>query len=79
MFNHRLKVISPYNHGSSKCERQIRTISEIIMKHLWHKGQMWPLFAMTAAYAMNTFALEALSSLSPFQLIFLRDPPNLMS
>ena len=23
MFNCRLKVISPYNHGSSKCERQI--------------------------------------------------------
>ena len=32
MLNCRLKVISPYNHGSSKCERQIRTISEIIMK-----------------------------------------------
>ena len=34
MLNCRLKVISPYNHGSSKCERQIRMISEIIMKHL---------------------------------------------
>ena len=54
-------------------------ISEIIMKHLWDKGQMWPLFAMTAAYAMNTFASEALSGLSPFQLVFLRDPPNLTS
>ena len=79
MLNCRLKVISPYNHGSSKCERQIRTISEIIMKHLWDKGQMGPLFTTTAAYAMNTFALEALSSLSPFQLVFLRDPPNLTS
>ena len=38
---------------------------------------MWPLFATTAAYAMNTFASEALSSFSPFQLIFLRDPPDL--
>ena len=26
---------------------------------------------------MNTFASEALSGLSPFQLVFLRDPPNL--
>ena len=69
-------MISSYNHGSSKCERQIRTISEIIMKHLWDKGQMWPLFAMTVAYTMNTFALEALSGLSPFQLVFLRDPPD---
>ena len=42
MLNCRLKVISPYNHGSSKCERQIKTISEIIVKHLWDKGQMWP-------------------------------------
>ena len=79
MLNCRLKVISPYNHGSSKCERQIKTISEIIVKHLWDKGQMWPLFATTAAYAMNTFALEALSGFSPFQLFFLRDPPDLTS
>ena len=77
MLNCRLKVISPYNHGSSKCKKQIRTISEIIMKHLWGKGQMWPLFATTAAYAMNTFTSEALSGLSPFQLVFLRDPPDL--
>ena len=79
MLNCRLKIISPYNHGSSKCERQIRMVSEIIMKHLWDKGQIWPLFATTAAYAMNTFASEALSRLSPFQLVFLRDPPDLTS
>ena len=40
MLNCRLKVISPYNHVSSKCKRQIKTISEIIVKHLWDKGQM---------------------------------------
>ena len=39
MLNCRLKVISPYNHGSSKCERQIKTISEIIVKHLWDKDK----------------------------------------
>ena len=79
MLNCRLKVISPYNHGSSKCERQIKTISDIIVKHLWDKGQMWPLFATTAAYAMNTFASEALSDFSPFQLVFLWDPPDFTS
>ena len=66
MLNCRLRVIGPYNHGSSKCERQIQMISEVIMKHLWDKEQMWPLFATTAAYTMNTFASEALSGLSPF-------------
>ena len=54
-------------------------ISEIIMKHLWDKGQIWPLFTTTEAYAINTFTSEALSGLSPFQLIFLRDPPDLTS
>ena len=40
---------------------------------------MWPLFATTTAYAMNTFESEALSGFSPFQLVFLRDPPDLTS
>ena len=79
MLNCRLKVISPYNHGSSKCERQIKTIIDIIVKHLWNTGQIWPLFATTAAYAMNTFASKALSGFSLFQLVFLQDPPDLTS
>ena len=54
-------------------------ISDIIVKHLWDKGQMWPLFATTAAYTMNTFTSEALSGFSPIQLVFLRDPPDLTS
>ena len=40
---------------------------------------MWPLFATTAVYAMNTFASEALSGFSPFQLVFLRNLPDLKS
>ena len=75
----RLKVISPYNHGSSKCESQIKTISEIIVRLRWDKGHVWPLFATTTVYAMYTFASEALSGFSPFQLVFLRDLPDLTS
>ena len=59
--------------------KEIKMISDIMVKHLWDKGHMWPLFAATAAYAMNTFASEALSGFSPFQLVFLRDPPDLTS
>ena len=40
---------------------------------------MWPLFATTAAYTMNMFASEALSGFLPFQLVFLRDPPDITS
>ena len=79
MLNYKLKVISPYNHGSSKIERQIKTASDIIVKHLWDKGQMWPLFATTAAYAMNTFVSEALNGFSLFQLVFVCDQLDLTS
>ena len=40
---------------------------------------MWPLFVTPAAYAMNTFASEALNGFSPFKLAFVLDPPDLTS
>ena len=39
MLNCKLKVISPYNYGSSKVKRKIKTISDIIVKHLWIKNK----------------------------------------
>ena len=40
---------------------------------------MWPLFATTATYTMNTFASEALNGFSPFQLVLVHDPLDLTS
>ena len=40
---------------------------------------MWPLFVTTAAYALDTFTSEALNGFSLFQLVFVHDPPDLMS
>ena len=60
-----MKIISPWNHGSSKAERQIKTIGNMINKHLTQKGASWPLYAAVSAYAMNTFASTALQGLSP--------------
>ena len=71
MLNCRLKVIIPYSHGSSKCERQIKTISEIIVKHLWDKGQMWPLFAITAAYAIMHICIRSIKQFFTFPTCFL--------
>ena len=63
----------------AKLKDKIKTVSDIIVKHLWYKGQMWPLFVTTAAYAMNTFASKALNGFSPFHLVFVHDPPDLTS
>ena len=67
-----MQIISPWNHSSSKAERQIQTIGNMINKHLMQKGASWPLYAAVSAYAMNTFASTALQGLSPFELVFAR-------
>ena len=74
-----MQIISPWNHGSSKAERQIQTIGNMINKHLMQKGASWPLYAAVSAYAMNTFASTALQGLSPFELVFARKLRQLTS
>ena len=72
-----MQIISPWNHGSLKAERQIQTIGNMITKQLQGTGSTWPLYASVAAYAMNTFASKALQDFSPFELVFARKPHNL--
>ena len=74
-----MQIISLWNHGSSKAERQIQTIGNMINKHLTQKGASWPLYAAVSAYAMNTFVSTALQGLSPFELVFARKPRQLTS
>ena len=74
-----MQIISLLNHGSSKAERQIQTIGNMISKHLTGKGSSWPLYAVISAYAMNTFASNALQGLSPFELVFAQKPCQLTS
>ena len=69
-----MQIISPWNHGSSKAERQIQTIGNMITKQLIGQGTTWPLYASVAAYAMNTFASKALLAFTPFELVFARKP-----
>ena len=74
-----MQIISPWNHGSSKAERQIQTIGNMITKQLTGQGMTWPLYASVAAYAINTFASKALQGLTPFELVFARKPRDLSS
>ena len=74
-----MQIISPWNHGSSKAERQIQTIGNMINKHLMQKRASWPLYAAVSAYAMNTFTSTTLQGLSQFELVFARKPRPLTS
>ena len=64
-----MQIISPWNHSSSKAERQIQTIGNMITKHLIGKSTTWPLYTSVPAYAMNTFVSKALQGFTPFELV----------
>ena len=59
-----MKAINPYYHGSSKTERHIKTISEIIAEPLTGTGQIWIHYLQTCTYVYNSFANPALNDFS---------------
>ena len=48
------------------------------MKHLSGEGERWPLCAAIVVKAVNTFALPSLSVCSPFQLVLVWKPLDLL-
>ena len=51
--NMRPYYVSPTNHGSNRSERYIKTLSEIITKHLSGMGADWPLYVASSCFATN--------------------------
>ena len=70
--------ISPMNHGSNRTERYIRTMNDIICKHLSGKGDDWPLYVQPTCYAMNT-QVSLVTGFSPYEMVFIQQPPDLMN
>ena len=54
----KIKTTSPYDHGSLKTERHIRTISEMIAKQLTGMGQMWTHYLQTCTHAYNSLETQ---------------------
>jgi len=70
----KLITVSPTNHKSLKAEHGIKSLSNIIMKHLVGLGKMWPKFLPYAMLRYNSFASPNLDNFSPFELAFGRKP-----
>ena len=41
IFNIKIKTLAPYNHQSLQAEHGIKSLSNILSKHLTNLGQMW--------------------------------------
>ena len=73
-FEIKVKTVAPYNHQSLQAEYSIKSLSNILMKHLMEKGQMWHKYLPLATFAYSTFNSPNLANHSPYELLFGRKP-----
>ena len=71
-------TVAPYNHQSLQAEHGIKTLSQILTKHLSGQGQMWHKYLPLATFAHNTFNSPNLANYSPYELVFGRKPKLLL-
>ena len=70
--------MAPHNHQSLQAEHGIKTLSQILTKHLSEQGQMWHKYLPLATFAHNTFNSPNLANHFPFELVFGRKPKLLL-
>ena len=78
-FNIKIRTVAPYNHQSLQAEHGIKSLSNILTKHLTNLGQMWPKYLSLAIFAYNTFNTPNLGNYSPYELTFGRKPRPLIN
>ena len=64
------------NHGSLRTERYLRSISEMLCKHLKTTGEDWHLYVNPCCYALNTYVSPS-TGYSVFELVYLHKPADL--
>ena len=72
------KTRGPYNHQSLQAEHGIKSLSNILTKHLTGQGQNWNKFLCLATFVYNAFNTPNLCNHSPFELTFGRQPKILL-
>ena len=74
----KIKTVALYNHQSLQAEHGIKSLSNILTKHLTKSGDMWIDYLPFATLAHNTYISLNLSNYSPYELVFGRKPKLLL-
>ena len=74
----KIKTVGPYNHQSLQAEHSIKSLSNILTKHLTVQGQTWHNFLLLATFANNIFNSPHLCNHPPYELVFGRKPKILL-
>ena len=76
--NIKIMTVALYSHQSLQVEHGIKTLSQILTKHLSGQGQMWHKYLPLATFAHNTFNSPNLANHPPYELVFGRKPKLLL-
>ena len=74
----KIKTVGPYNHQSLQAEHGIKSLSNILTKHLTGQGQTWHKILSLATFAYNMFNSPNLCNHSPYEWVFGRKPKILI-
>ena len=74
----KIKTVAPYNHQSLQAEHGIKSLSNILIKHLTRSGEMCSDYLPFATLAHNTYNSLNLSNYSSYELVFGRKPKLLL-
>ena len=77
--NIKIKTIAPYNHQSLQVAHGIKSLMQILTKHLTGLGQMWTKYLSLTTFAYNTFKSPNLGNYRPYELTFGRKPKLLLN
>ena len=75
----KIKTVAPYNHQSHQAEHRIKSLSNILTKHLTNLGQMHPKYLPLATFAYNMFNTPNGGNYIPYKLVFGRKPKLLLN
>ena len=81
-FNIKIRIVVPYNHLSLQAEHGIKSLSNILTKHLTNLSQMWPIYHLYLSlptFMYNMFNTPNLGNYSPYELTFGRKPRPLIN
>ena len=76
-FHIKIKTVAQYNHQSLQAEHGIKSLSNILTKHITNLGHMWPKYLSLATH--NTFNTQNLGNYIPYELTFGRKPRPLLN
>ena len=74
----KIKTLDPYNHKSLQAEHGIKSLSNILTKHLTGQGQTWHKLLSLTTFAYNIFHSPNSGNYSLYELVFGRKPKILM-